>query len=162
MNEWNGFGSLDLTDVEAGGGSTRLQPGTYTVKCTDAKVEAIGTTANKKLVADFVDAAGTGDIRMNFNIVHANPQAQEIGMRQLKSFLIAGKHANPDRPNDVASLKNLECKIIVGMGKPWINRDNVEVTTSEIKKFMAVEEEAASAASTATPPTKALDDEIPF
>jgi len=165
MSKWNGFGSLDLTNVEAGSGSTRLQPGTYTVKCTDAKVETIGTTENKKLVADFVDAAGTGDIRMNFNIVHTNPQAQEIGMRQLKSFLIAGKHANPDRPNNVDSLKNLECKITVGMGKPWINRDNVEVTTSEIKKFMAVEEVeegAASAASTATPPTKALDDEIPF
>ena len=162
MSDWNGFGSLDLSKVEAGGGSTRLQPGTYTVKCTDAKVEAIGSTSNKKLVADFVDAAGTGDIRMNFNIVHNNSQAQEIGMRQLKSFLIAGNHPSPDNPGDVASLKNLECKIIVGMGKPWINRDNVEVTTSEIKKCMALDEKAASAGSSGQAPAKDLDDEIPF
>ena len=162
MSDWTGFGSLDLSKVEAGGGSTRLQPGTYTVKCTDAKVEPIGSTSNKKLVADFVDAAGTGDIRMNFNIVHNNSQAQEIGMRQLKSFLVAGNHPNPDRPGDVASLKNLQCKILVGMGKPWINRDNVEVTTSEIKKFMALNEQAASAASSAQAPAKDLDDEIPF
>jgi hypothetical protein len=162
MSDWNGFGSLDLSSVEAGGGSTRLQPGTYAVKCTDAKVEAIGSTANKKLVADFADKAGTGDIRMTFNIVHSNSQAQEIGMRQLKSFLVAGDHPNPDKPGDVGSLKNLECKIIVGMGKPWINRDNVEVTTSEIKKFMALDEYAASAASSKKAPAKDLDDEIPF
>jgi hypothetical protein len=48
------------------------------------------------------------------------------------------------------------------MGKPWINRDNVEVTTSEIKKFMALDEKAASAASSAQAPAKDLDDEIPF
>jgi len=162
MSDWNGFGSLDLSKVEAGGGSTRLQPGTYTVKCTDAKVEAIGSTSNKKLVADFVDAAGTGDIRMNFNIVHNNSQAQEIGMRQLKSFLIAGNHPSPDKPGDVASLKNLECKIIVGMGKPWINRDNVEVTTSEIKKFMATDEQASTPIASSQAPAKDLDDEIPF
>ena len=162
MSDWNGFGSLDLSSVEAGGGSTRLQPGTYTVKCTEAKVEAIGSTSNKKLVADFVDAAGTGDIRMNFNIVHTNSQAQEIGMRQLKSFLIAGSHPNPDKPGDVGTLKNLECKIIVGMGKPWINRDNVEVTTSEIKKFMATNEQASTPTASAQAPAKDLDDEIPF
>ena len=162
MSDWNGFGSLDLSKVEAGGGSTRLQPGTYAVKCTNAKVEAIGSTTNKKLVAYFADEAGTGDINMNFNIVHSNSQAQEIGMRQLKSFLVAGDHPNPDKPGDVGSLKNLECKIIVGMGKPWINRDNVEVTTSEIKKFMALDEHAASAASSKKAPAKDLDDEIPF
>ena len=98
MSDWNGFGSLDLSNVEASGGSTRLQPGTYTVKCSDAKVEAIGETKNRKLVADFVDVDGSGDIRVNFNIVHTSDQAQEIGRRQLKSFLIAANHPNPDKP----------------------------------------------------------------
>jgi len=99
---------------------------------------------------------------MNFNIVHTNSQAQEIGMRQLKSFLVAGNHPNPDKPGDVGTLKNLECKIIVGMGKPWINRDNVEVTTSEIKKFMATNEQASTPTASAQAPAKDLDDEIPF
>ena len=83
-------------------------------------------------------------------------------MRQLKSFLVAGNHPNPDKPGDVGTLKNLECKIIVGMGKPWINRDNVEVTTSEIKKFMATNEQASTPNASAQAPAKDLDDEIPF
>ena len=158
MSDWNGFGSLDLSNVEASGGSTRLQPGTYTVKCSDAKVEAIGETKNRKLVADFVDVDGSGDIRVNFNIVHTSDQAQEIGRRQLKSFLIAANHPNPDKPGDVDKIKGLQCKIIVGMGKPWKGTDGIERQSTEVKKFMAMEEAAGSGGET----KPEMDDEIPF
>ena len=156
MSDWNGFGSLDLSSVEAGGGSTRLQPGTYTVKCTEAKVEAIGSTSNKKLVADFVDAAGTGDIRMNFNVHHTSAQAKEIGLRQLKSFLVAANHKNPDQPGDVASLVNFECKIYVGMGKPWTDKTGNQRQQTEIKSFSPLD------GASSKKPSKDLDDEIPF
>lgn len=158
MSDWNGFGSLDLSNVEASGGSSRLQPGTYTVKCSDAKVEQIGATANRKLVADFVDVDGSGDIRVNFNILHSSDMAQEIGRRQLKSFLVAANHPNPDKPGDVDKLKGLQCKIIVGMGKPWKGDDGVERQSSEVKKFMAMAEAAASAGSKSDD----MDDDIPF
>lgn len=163
MSDWNGFGSLDLSGVDASGGNTRLQPGTYMVKCISAKVEAIGETKNRKLVADFEDLAKTGDIRVNFNIVHTSEQAQEIGRRQLKSFLIAAEHPNPDRPGDVEKLKGLQCKIIVGMGKPWKGNDGVERQSSEVKKFVDMSEEGTSGGGGKAPETKKeLDDEIPF
>lgn len=164
MSDWNGFGSLDLSNVEASGGSARLQPGTYTVKCSNAKVEQIGSTNNRKLVADFVDVDGSGDIRVNFNILHSSDMAQEIGRRQLKSFLIAANHPNPDKPGDVDMLKGLQCKIIVGMGKPWKGDDGLARQSSEVKKFMAMgmAEAAASAGSKSDDMDDDMDDEIPF
>ena len=157
MSDWNGFGSLDLSTVDASAGSTRLQPGTYTVKCADAKIESVGTTKNKKLVADLVDEGGSGDIRMNFNILHESEQAQEIGRRQLKSFLISSDHPNPDKPGDIATMKGLVCKITVGLGKPWKGNDGVERQQSEVKKFMPSADKP-NGKDTA----KELDDEIPF
>ncbi|MAS48212.1 MAG: hypothetical protein CL557_12495 [Alphaproteobacteria bacterium] len=157
MSDWNGFGSLDLSKVEASAGSTRLQPGTYTVKCADAKIESVGNTKNKKLVADLVDEGGSGDIRMNFNILHTSDIAQDIGRRQLKSFLISSDHPNPDKPGDIATMKGLVCKIAVGMGKPWKGDDGVERVSSEVKKFMPVTDKP-NGKDTA----EELDDEIPF
>lgn len=153
---WNGFGDLDLTKVEADEGSRRLGTGTYTVKCTTAKVESIGDTNNKRVVADFVDVDGAGDIRMNFNVHHNNAQAAEIGLRQLKSFLVAAEHPSPDKPGDIGSLVGLKCQVYVGMGKPWRDNNGNERQQTEIKRFMGVEETAA--------PKKAndLNDDIPF
>lgn len=155
MSDWNGFGSLDLSSVEEStGGYTRLEPGEYTVKCTEAKIESVGVTKNKKLVADFQNTEGAGSIRMNFNIFHENKQAMEIGQRQLKSFLVAGGHKNPDKPEDVGSLKGLTCKVYVGMGKPWIGNDGQERRNPEIKSFMAASTDAAK--------NEDLNDDIPF
>ena len=156
---WNGFGSLDLSKVEQqeARGSSRLAQGEYTVKCTSAAMETFGAKENKRVVADFVDEAGSGDIRFNFNLHHTNPQTSEIGMRQLKTFLISGGHPTPDSPDDVTSLVGLACKVYVGMGKPWTDTNNQTRQQTEIKSFSPLSE----AKSNSKPSTK-LDDEIPF
>ena len=156
---WNGFGELDLSKVEqseGGGGAQRLTTGTYSVKCTSAIVETIGDTENKRVVADFADADGKGDIRMNFNVHHTSAQAKEIGLRQLKSFLVAADHKNPDQPGDVNSLAKLECKIYVGMGKPWTDKTGKQRQQTEIKSFSPLD------VASSKKPSKDLDDEIPF
>jgi hypothetical protein len=156
---WNGFGELDLSKVEkddGGGGAQRLTTGTYNVKCTSAIVETIGDSENKRVVADFEDADGKGDIRMNFNVHHTSSQAKEIGLRQLKSFLVAAGHKTPDQPGDVASLVKLECKIYVGMGKPWTDKTGNQRQQTEIKSFSPLDEASTKK------PSKDLDDEIPF
>lgn len=158
---WSGFGDLDLGKVEAEEGSRRLQVGNYKVKCTSAKVESIGESTNKRVVADFEDVDGTGDIRMNFNVYHSNSQAQEIGMRQLKSFLIASKHPNPDKPEDVSTLVGLSCQVSVGMGKPWKDLQGNERQQTEIKRFAPLDTAKSSGSSKPSTPTE-LDDEIPF
>ena len=157
---WNGFGELDLSKVEqseGGGGGQRLTTGTHVVKCTSAVMGTFGDKdQHKRVVADFVAEDGSGDIRFNFNLVHSNPQTTEIGLRQLKSFLIAGGHKNPDKPEDVATLQGLGCKISVGMGKPWTDQQGNQRQQTEIKSFSPLD------GASSKKPSKDLDDEIPF
>ena len=161
MSGWNGFGDLDLANIAADeGGSRRLEVGEYLVKCVEAKVETIGESNNRRVVADLQDTGGKGDIRVNFNVFHSSAEAQEIGLRQLKSFLTASGHSNPDKPGDISSLKGLECKVYVGMGKPWRDRSGVERQQTEVKKFI-IEQAAADKAEKKGGAEK-LDDEIPF
>lgn len=157
MSDWNGFGGLDLSGVEESSGYARLQPGTYVVESKDAEIKDTAT-GGKMIVVDFSSVDGHGDIRMNFNVVNKNPQAVEIGLRQLKSFLVAGGHKNPDKPGDIATLKGLKCQIIVGMGKPWRDNDGNERQSSEIKVFQGLD----TAASTKKETPKDMDDDIPF
>lgn len=159
MSDWN-FGSLDLSGVEQDKGISRLDPGEHLVKCTDARIEPVGDTANRKLVAEFAADDGSGTIRHNFNIHHTNQQAQEIGLRQLKTFLVSSNHPSPDKPGDVETMKGLKCKVYVGMGKPWRDRNGVERQNSEVKRFMPVE--SASAGSKSAEPKKDFEDPIPF
>ena len=169
---WNGFGDLDLTDVQGATGAARLREGSYRVKCTDAKIEGKDGSKDRAVQADLVCMDGHGDIKVNFNVFHNSEQAQEIGLRQLKGFLEVSGHANPNKPGDVKSLIGLECVIAVGMGKPWTDRDGKQRQMTEVKKFMPASSPVAgpapvSAAAKAdfqapAASRKQLDDEIPF
>lgn len=159
---WNGFGDLDLSGVKEDEGYVPLEPGEHNVVCTEAKVEQIEGTNNRKLVASFKAQEGVGSIRNNFNIFHSSAQAMEIGQRQLKSFLVAARHPNPDKPGDVASLVGLKCRVYVGMGKPWRDRNGNERQSPEIKRFINESEGANKPSAGGQSSVKALDDEIPF
>ena len=153
--KWEGFQSLDLSNIEQAG-PLRLAPGEYVAVAENARVESIGETNNKRLVVEFVDSDGAGDVRTFFNLVHTSEQAQTIGHRQLKTFLTAAAHPNPDRPGDVETINGLTCRITVGMGKEWKDRDGNTRKNAEVKRWLPVGEVA--------PQKKAekLDDEIPF
>ena len=101
MNDWNGFSSLDLTKVESSSGYVRLPKGEHHVKITDAVMKD-SSTGGKYLQVNFKGVEEVGDINANFNLVNKNPQAVDIGKRQLKSLLIAAQHPNPDKPGDLS------------------------------------------------------------
>ena len=149
MTDWNGFSSLDLTKVESSSGYVRLPKGEHHVKITDAVMKD-SATGGKYLQVNFKGVEEVGDINANFNLVNKNPQAVDIGKSQLKSLLIAAQHPNPDKPGDVASLKNLELAVVVGDGKPFTGDDGKERTQTEVKVYKPYGE------------AKDLDDEIPF
>lgn len=157
MSAWKGFDSLDLSSVEEAKPS-RLQNGSHKVKCIEAVIKDTAT-GGKMLSCQFESVDGNGNINCNFNMANKNPQAVEIGMRQLKTFLTAGGHANPDKPGDISTLVGLQCVVIVGDGKPWKGEDGMMRTSSEVKNF-----KGGSAQSTGTTEDKKndLDDEIPF
>lgn len=173
MSGWNGLNNLDLSDVQEAGDPV-LKTGKYVVTCTDAFVEQIGTTPNRKLVLQL--NGGGGQIRCTLNIHHTSQQAQDIALRQLKSFLVASGYPTPDRPGDVSSLKGLEVGIIVGEGKQYTNRDGKTITPTEVKRFfepakfdeMVVMESRPAASrlngsqQQAVQNTAMMDDEIPF
>lgn len=162
MSDWNGFGSLDLSDVEESTGSMLLSEGEHTVKCTEAAMEDFGGN-NKRLRCKFESVNGAGSLGHSFNVVHTtSKQAQEIGRRMLKTFLSVSGHPTPDKPGDVASLKGLTAQVYIGMGKPYM-KDGVEKQYPEIKSFSADPSSTADkGGKDDTSGEKDLDDEIPF
>jgi hypothetical protein len=157
-NDWN-FGDLNLTDVKAGG--SRLPEGVYHVQCTDARLED-GMGSNKKLVLELKAVDGSGDIRQILNIKHTSERAQEIALRQLKTFLVSAGHPTPDNPKDIGTLKNLECKIRVAMGNPWKNSEGKEVVSTEVKSFMPLDDAIATDDKSSDKSDNIMDDDIPF
>jgi hypothetical protein len=156
---WNGFGNLDLSGVTPDDFAP-LAVGEHEVRCTDVEILTGDNGKNKRIVATLNATNGGGTIKAGFNVVHTgSAQAQEIGLKQLKSFLVAGGHPNPDRPGDIASLKGLTCRVFVGMGKPFL-KNGEQKQYPEVKRFI-IEGEGGSAPSPA-PSTKKIDDEIPF
>lgn len=162
MTAWKGFDSLDLSSVEEAKPS-RLPNGNHKVKCIEAIIKDTAT-GGKMLSCQYESLEGNGNINCNFNMANKNPQAVEIGMRQLKTFLTAGGHTNPDKPGDISTLVGLQCVVVVGDGKPWKGEDGVMRTSSEVKNF----KKAGSAWTTESTDTNAdekkddIDDEIPF
>lgn len=179
---WNGFGSLDLSNVQESG-APRLQPGKYMVKCTEAKVGSFGEhDINKRVECVFEDVNGSGTTSVRFNVHYpANADTARIGLEQLKSFLVSAGHPNPDQPGDLGTLIGLKVGVVVDQGKPYTNREGRLVTPNEVKRYLKPEEfeaynfvsrpaqsrpvntsaalagQGASAGAGA-----ALDDEIPF
>ena len=153
MSEWNGFGDLDLSDVEVTERKGRLSPGEYTVVSSDATIETL--EGNAKIVrVVFTDVGKTGDIRNDFRMHGFSDAAIRIGKEKLKQFLIASGHPSPDKPGDVKTLNGLSCRVFIGMGKKYTAADGSEKQYSEIKSFMPV----GPAAKT----DNDLNDEIPF
>jgi len=139
------FKDLDLSDVDADGGPTsnRIGVGTHEVTISDAEVRQCANPKHYMVRVNFHDR-DEKTIRNDFNVVNSTKKAVEIGQAQLKALLQASKHPNPDKPDDVASLKGLKVQIKVELGKP---RDDGN-TWPEIKSYMPVGGD--------------INDEIPF
>lgn len=154
---WSGFDSLDLSKVTKGSGSSRLQKGVHHVICTGAEV--VSTASGGKMIKASLEAVdGTGEINANFNVANKNPQAVEIGMRQLKTFLVAANHPTPDKPADINTLKGLECNVVVDLGKEWKGDDGTMRRSSEVKNFKVAGAKAPEGSGNSSD----LDDDIPF
>ncbi len=148
MSDWTGFDDLDLSDVEDR--AVRLAPGEYHVVSRDAGMETIDA-ARKRLNVVFREVGGGGEIRQSFMLMHPNETSVRIARERLKSFLTHAKHPNPNKPGDISTLNGLQCGIVVGMGKPYVDKNGQEKQYAEIKMWRPVDEKA-----------EVLDDEIPF
>ena len=139
------FKDLDLSDVDADSGpaSDRIGVGTHEVTVTDASIDQCKNPKHYRLRVNFHDK-DQNTILKDFNMVNASDRAVKIGREQLKALLEASKHPNPDKPDDVSSLKGLKLQIKVDLGKA---RDDGS-KWPEIKSFSPIGGE--------------INDEIPF
>lgn len=155
------FNDLNLSGVEAAGGSSTLKPGRYQCKVTDAKLRDT-RSGGKQIEVSLEDVSGGGAIRCWINVfVPSSDQATRIGREQLKALLTFGGHTNPDKPGDIGSLKGL--KPGVSVSSQTYTKDGEERTGSSVKYFFDPAEIGASKASApAGDGFSDLKDDIPF
>jgi hypothetical protein len=120
---WNGFNSLNLTGIEAESGRKTLKPGSYTLKITGAEVRETKDKTGHFVLVEFTDPVTGGQVEDVINVHNRNPQAVEIGMKRLKSLLIACGHPTPDRPGDIKSLIGRMVGVHVEQGAPWTDKN---------------------------------------
>lgn len=121
MSDWNGFGGLDLNDIEADSGRLTLKPGMYACKITGAEVKDTRDRRGKTLELNFLDTSGNGEIKDWINLKNSNADAERIGLQKLKALLIAAHHPNPNRPGDVKTLVGLTVGVRVEQGEDWVD-----------------------------------------
>tara|TARA_X000000950_G_scaffold287933_1_gene402434 strand:+ start:3578 stop:4063 length:486 start_codon:yes stop_codon:yes gene_type:complete len=159
-NEWNGFGSLDLSSIDAEARPAQLpdlKVGKHNVTCKWSEIKDT-TTGGKKVSMRFEALDGSGQIWCNLNVVNKNKSSQEIARRQLKSYLLAMGHPSPDLPGDIQTLVGGECEVVLVLGSEFNG-----VQKPEVKYFNSL-------AVSTTQSTKDgedvdqndMDDEIPF
>lgn len=123
MSNWDGFGSLDLTEVEAEKGRASMLPGNYICRLTSAELKDTNDKKGKGLIVAFKDENGGGSCETFINLVNRNEEAERIGRGQLKALLIAGGHPNPDKPGDINSLKGLRVGVRIEQGDDWTDKN---------------------------------------
>jgi hypothetical protein len=93
-----------------------MPEGNYTMQVDEAELKQTKSGDGQYIKAKFKVVEGSYDRRVifhNFNIANPNPKTVEIGLQQLKSFLVA---AGVKNPNELTSPRNLEglsasCKV---------------------------------------------------
>ena len=104
---------------------------------------------------------GEGAVVDRMNLFNKNEETVRIARERLKTMLTYAGHPNPNKPEDVSSLRGLRVGINVVKGKEWTDKDgNLREGGSELKRSGAFYDLSSSPA--APTAKKELSDEIPF
>lgn len=158
------FENLDLSSVQEDIRPSRLMSGNHHVKITEASLENYKSSSGAnaaRVNVTFHTPDERGVISERYNVFNPSEKATEIGRSQLKSLLLAAKHPSPDMPKDVSTMIGLELMVGVGLGKPFTGNDGMQKQLTEVKRYMPLENGAASGSGTSDP-TDNGGDEIPF
>lgn len=163
---WGGFGSLNLSNVEAEQGRKTLKPGSYTCKITGAEVRETRDKTGHGLLVSFEEVNGAGSTQEFININNRNPDATRIGLQRLKALLIACGHPNPDRPGDVKTLVNRVVGVHVEQGPDFVDKNGQTRPGGGKPRssgaYYKPENVPASQSSGQSNRAAYLDDDIPF
>lgn len=119
MSDWNGFGGLDLSGVDADTSKIILKPGSYACRIASAEVKDTRDKRGKVLELLYVDNDGAGEIKDWINLKNSNPEAERMGLEKLKGLLVAANHPNPNKPGDVRTLVGLDVGVRIERSEDW-------------------------------------------
>lgn len=155
------FGDLDLTEYETQG-EGGLEPGRYVATIAEAKMVPTKSGTGRMVEVKLV-VPGQGAITDRINTYNPNEIAQRIGRERLKTLLTYSGHPNPNRPGDVASMRNRKVGIVVVKGEDWTNdRGERRPGRAELKKSGAYFKPEGDSGEAEAKSPSTLDDEIPF
>lgn len=134
MSDYNGFGSIDLSDVSESGEQRKTIPaGNHIVKVVSAAMKDT-SKGGKMLEVKFENDEGQYVLE-RLNLVHkTSQQAVDIGKRKLKELLVCGGHPTPDKPGSVESLVGLRLGARIVSGQDWRDKEgNVRPGGGELR-----------------------------
>ena len=158
------FNDLNLSTVEASGVSSALRPGRYVCLAKEAKLK--DTKSGGKMVeVELEDVGGMGSLRAFLNVhIPSSDQATRIGLEQLKSLLTYGGHKDPNNvgKHGIASINGLKVGVLVVAEQ--YTKDGETRNGSRVKGFLdpATMQTETNSSSHSSPPSRDLDDAIPF
>lgn len=138
MNDLFNGAFLDLSDVSA---SDVLPEGDYEITLVNAEVKDTKDGTGQYIKAEFAVSGGSYDgwkLFNMFNIMNDNQKAVEIGLRQLKKFMIASGKDN-FQLQSVNDLCGLTCLGTIGIRKSEGYDDQ-----NIIKKFSKLPESSSN------------------
>jgi hypothetical protein len=127
---------FDLSNVTPSGSFEVLPAGKYNASCTNAELKETANGKGKYIKIELTITDGKFEGRKlwtNFNVVNENQKAKEIGLGQLKNFLLNAGYPNPDILGSVTELNGLR----VGV-KTKIRSDEQYGDKAEVSYFTKV------------------------
>jgi len=100
---------LDLSNIEADSGESRLKSGRYVCRVDSATLEKVSTDANgRRIQVKFVDNSGLGFISESINIhLPKSEKGTAIGKKQLLTLLTHGGDSVPTSPS-IEKIRGIE------------------------------------------------------
>lgn len=153
------FRNLNLANVTASTGSTRLKPGRYVVRVGGAEIRETKSRGHQ-VVVELIDDASGAKISDWINVnVPTSTKATQIGLERLKSLLVNSGHPNPDQPGDIKSLVGLRVGINV-VEEEYEDKEGNKRAGSSVHYYW--KPEGAATPNERGEKSVMSDDEIPF
>lgn len=155
---FNSFGDLDLTKVDASSSGT-LKPGRYLCKVTEAEFKKSAKAL--QVVVKLSDTASKDSIKDFINVrVFSSDEATGYGLQRLKKMLVAMGHPNPDKPGDIATLRGREIGVVVK--EDTYEKDGEKRKGSKVSYYVSPDELQGVKPAAAGGGFDDMPDDIPF
>jgi len=164
MMNWNGLGSINLAAIEEDRGGQTLAEGPHVCKITNAELNKTKNGKGHRLAVTLTALDGSGHVTDYMNVHNASSEAQEIGLRRLKTMLVKAGYSGASP--DIAKMKGLMVGVHVVRGDDWTDKDGHARRGGgqprQNNPYFLPSETPAQAPATEAAAANEFDDDIPF